>query len=71
MAEVGVGVDEFGRECCVLMEAMEDEAGVDLVEIERVFAEVQEGRGRVWWLILGGDEEFEFGIGREGLDEKF
>ena len=40
MADTGVGVDEFGRERSVLVEAMEDEAGVDLGEVKWVFAEV-------------------------------
>lgn len=39
MAKIGIGVDEFGSEGCVLMEAMEDEAGMDLLEMSWDFAE--------------------------------
>lgn len=39
-AKVGVGVDEFGGDSRVLVEAMEDEAGVDLLELLGFGAEV-------------------------------
>lgn len=39
------GVDEFGREQSVLVEAMDDEAGVDLGEVKWVFFRgVRDGR---------------------------
>lgn len=39
MAKIGIGVNEIGRERWVLVEAVEDEPGMDLLEMERVFAE--------------------------------
>jgi len=43
-ATIGIGVDEFGRECRVLVKAMEGEPGMDLLKVLGFCAEVQEGR---------------------------
>ena len=40
-AKVGITVDEFGRQCWVLMQAMKDEPAMNLLEVLRSSAEVQ------------------------------
>ena len=39
-AQIGIIVNEFGAKCWVLMEAMEDISGMDLVEVFYVVAEI-------------------------------
>jgi hypothetical protein len=59
-AKIGIGVDEFGRECWVLVKAMKGEPGMDLLKVLGFCAEVQEGRWRAERFCLGGGKVWEF-----------
>lgn len=46
-SKIGIGINKLGRESWVLVEAMEEEPGVNLVEVLRGAASIEEEGKRV------------------------